>query len=338
MNQNIVITDELLNEIVPKEYLPSRITSSTSLYIYVESQEEKGLLLYYVNPAWNQWYPLHIINTIFMQDEVEFPEGITYSELILAFEEKFQLSEQKYSIEQRKQELLEKFRTLYQIEDGEIGSELKPLYELKYSVSQGVYSMYKQEGVMLTNMKYPQVLFQPICYPMTMVSLECPIQVQDIPLVSNIKPMLQQGDNYQIITDAKINTLDVIDKVGAIILKDKKILVQRKKNGRAECIIPGGKRELGETDLETLCRELKEEMTVDVDVASFFGEYDDIACFSDKKIHVRAYLTTIIGEIQCANEIKEAIWIDRGYKEQGIQVGNILGEHIIPALIEQGLM
>ena len=40
----------------------------------------------------------------------------------------------------------------------------------------------------------------------------------------------------------------MIDKVGGVILKDKKILVQRKKNNREECIIPGGKREGKETD------------------------------------------------------------------------------------------
>ena len=34
----------------------------------------------------------------------------------------------------------------------------------------------------------------------------------------------------------------MIDKVGGVILKEKKILVQRKKNNREECIIPGGKR------------------------------------------------------------------------------------------------
>ena len=51
----------------------------------------------------------------------------------------------------------------------------------------------------------------------------------------------------------------MIDKVGGIILKDKMILVQRKKNNREECIIPGGKREGQETDFETLKRELREE-------------------------------------------------------------------------------
>ena len=71
----------------------------------------------------------------------------------------------------------------------------------------------------------------------------------------------------------------MIDKVGGVILKDKQILVQRKKNKREECIIPGGKRKGKETDFETLKRELQEELTVDLVSAEFFGGYDDIACF-----------------------------------------------------------
>ena len=48
----------------------------------------------------------------------------------------------------------------------------------------------------------------------------------------------------------------MIDKVGGVILIENKILVQRKKNNREECIIPGGKRKEGESDFETLKREL----------------------------------------------------------------------------------
>ena len=130
----------------------------------------------------------------------------------------------------------------------------------------------------------------------------------------------------------------MIDKVGGVILKDKKILVQRKKNNREECIIPGGKREGNETDFETLKRELDEELDVELFNAEFLGGYDDIACFSDEPIHVQTYLAVINTTIKCRNEIKEAIWIDKNYKEKGIKVGSILGEHVIPNLIERGLM
>lgn len=130
----------------------------------------------------------------------------------------------------------------------------------------------------------------------------------------------------------------MIDKVGGIILQDKKILVQRKNNNREECIIPGGKREGNETDFETLKRELFEELSVELVDIEFIGGYDDIAVFSGKAIHVQTYLVNIFGEIKCNNEIKEVLWIDRNYKEEGIKVGSILGEYVIPELIKRGLM
>lgn len=130
----------------------------------------------------------------------------------------------------------------------------------------------------------------------------------------------------------------MIDKVGGIILKDKKILVQRKKNNREECIIPGGKREGNDTDFETLKRELYEELDVELLNAKFIGGFDDIAVFSNEPIHVQTYIAEIKGKIKCKNEIKEAIWIDRNYIEQGIEVGSILGKYVIPELVKKGFM
>ena len=130
----------------------------------------------------------------------------------------------------------------------------------------------------------------------------------------------------------------MIDKVGGVILKDKKILVQRKKNNREECIIPGGKREGNETDFETLKRELKEELDILLEESEYLGTYYDVAVFSSKPIKVATYLTKTSGKIKCKNEIKEAIWIDRDYKEQGIKLGSILEKYVIPELIKRNLM
>lgn len=130
----------------------------------------------------------------------------------------------------------------------------------------------------------------------------------------------------------------MIDKVGGVILKDKNILVQRKNNGREECIIPGGKREGSESDFETLKRELMEELSVQLIDTEYLGTYQDIAVFSNKQLQVITYLVKIEGEIQCNNEIKEALWIDRNYKELGIKVGSILGDYVIPELIKRDLM
>lgn len=82
-----------------------------------------------------------------------------------------------------------------------------------------------------------------------------------------------------------------------------------------------------------------EELSVNLISAKFLGVYDDIACFSPKyKIHVQTYIANIEGEIKYNNEIKEAIWIERNYKNEGIQIGSILGKHVIPELIKRGLM
>jgi len=54
-----------------------------------------------------------------------------------------------------------------------------------------------------------------------------------------------------------------IDKIALLYLKDGKILSTLSK-GKDTYYIPGGKREQGETDEETLIRECKEELSIDI--------------------------------------------------------------------------
>ena len=88
-------------------------------------------------------------------------------------------------------------------------------------------------------------------------------------------------------------------------------------------------KEGNETDFETLKRELKEELCVDLIDTEFLGGYDDIAVFSNEPIHVQAYIATIKGKIKCNNEIKEALWIDRNYKDKGIANGKTLLSNLV---------
>lgn len=125
--------------------------------------------------------------------------------------------------------------------------------------------------------------------------------------------------------------------VGGIVLKDKKLLVVRKKNGRLECILPGGKKEEGESDIDTLKREFLEELGVSISNISFLGSYEDKAIFSDCLFHMQAYIVEIDGIIRSDHEIKEFLWIDNNYKEKGILVSNMLENNIIPEIIKKGL-
>ena len=126
--------------------------------------------------------------------------------------------------------------------------------------------------------------------------------------------------------------------VGGIVLKDKSLLVVRKKNDRVECILTGGKKEAGANDIDTLKREFLEELGVSIIDVSFLGSYEDKAIFSDDLFHMQAYLVEIDGTIKSDHEIKEFLWIDKNYKEKGILVSNMLENNIIPKLIKKGLM
>lgn len=125
--------------------------------------------------------------------------------------------------------------------------------------------------------------------------------------------------------------------VGGVVLKDKKLLVVRKKNGRVECILPGGKKEEFENDLDTLKREFLEELGVRIKSFEFLGGFDDLAIFSDKMFHMQAYLVEIDGNIKSCNEIKEFLWIDRNYKDKNVLVSHMLKDNIIPELIKRNL-
>ncbi len=115
----------------------------------------------------------------------------------------------------------------------------------------------------------------------------------------------------------------MIDHIAALIFnKDGELLVLRKKtpNNRKECILPGGKREKGESDEQTLKRELLEELGTEMEEAIYYKQYLDKAIFEEgEDFRQTTYITKLkANKINVKNEIKEALWIDADYEERGI--------------------
>jgi len=83
-----------------------------------------------------------------------------------------------------------------------------------------------------------------------------------------------------------------IDKVAFIELKDGQILVS-KSFGKTKYYIPGGKREGNETDHQTLIREVKEELDVDIitDSINFMGIFKAQADGKDDGVIVKCLAT-----------------------------------------------
>lgn len=103
----------------------------------------------------------------------------------------------------------------------------------------------------------------------------------------------------------------IIDKVAWIHMKNKKILSTLSK-GKNTYYIPGGKREGKETDQETLVREIKEELDVDIvlNTVKYLGMYEaqSDGAVEGIKVKMTCYLSDYRGELKASSEIDRFEW------------------------------
>ena len=104
-----------------------------------------------------------------------------------------------------------------------------------------------------------------------------------------------------------------IDKIAFIYLQNGKILSTLSK-GKDTYYIPGGKREASETDEETLIRECKEELTIDIlkDTIKYYGTFEAQAHGKAEGILVKmtCYTAEFKGKLKPSSEIEEIKWLD----------------------------
>lgn len=129
----------------------------------------------------------------------------------------------------------------------------------------------------------------------------------------------------------------MIDKIAWIHINNGQVLCARSK-GKDIYYFPGGKREEGESDIETLTREIEEELSVHIkqDTISHFGNFQAAAHGKETGVVVNmsCYTAYFEGELSPASEIAELAWLNYSNRDQVSMVSQI----IFDKLFEMGML
>ena len=119
----------------------------------------------------------------------------------------------------------------------------------------------------------------------------------------------------------------MIDKIAWLHLREGEVLSTRSR-GKDRYYFPGGKREAGETDAQTLLREISEELTVALDPASleYVGTWEAPAHGHPAGVLVRmaCYYARYAGTLQAAAEIEEVAWLRYRHRAQVSAVDQLI--------------
>ncbi|GAB3304112.1 NUDIX domain-containing protein [Hymenobacter humi] len=119
----------------------------------------------------------------------------------------------------------------------------------------------------------------------------------------------------------------MIDKIAWLHLHDGQLLSTRSR-GKDRYYIPGGKREAGETDQQTLLREIREELTValDSDSLEYAGTFEAPAHGHPDGVLVRmtCYRARYTGTLQPAAEIEEVVWLNYRHRPEVSAVDQLI--------------
>lgn len=125
--------------------------------------------------------------------------------------------------------------------------------------------------------------------------------------------------------------MKTIDKLAWIELKDKTIL-STKSYGKDKYYIPGGKREIGETDIQALVREIKEELNVEIDseTLDYVGTFEAQAHGHAEGIIVKmtCYSGKYVGELVASSETEEIRWLKYADKDKISEVDKLIFEDL----------
>ena len=130
---------------------------------------------------------------------------------------------------------------------------------------------------------------------------------------------------------------EIIDKLAWINIQEGKVLCARSK-GKSTYYIPGGKRDPGETDMQALVREIKEELSVDIlpDSIRYYGTFSAQADGKPQGtlVQITCYQADFEGTLAVDSEIEAMAWLDGADSEKC----SVVVKQLFSQLIKDGLI
>lgn len=203
----MIITKEILNQKVPKDMIPTRLDSALILYTNIHFKNETGIIVYNTNPdTWNCLYSFYELNHKFTIDNYEFNiENPTYGELIKEYKlvyQKVYEHEKGYTKEARINTLTQEFKNTFNLDNVNICNELEPIFELKYSKSKNVWTLYYFENYVANKVDNMNDLLNQNLYEQKILPLDSSInQIDGIDVTSNIPYLLSIESNIEKLND-----------------------------------------------------------------------------------------------------------------------------------------
>lgn len=197
----MIITNDILDEKVPIEMIPTRLDSATILYTNVSFQGKDGIVLYNTNPeTWNCLYSFYETNHKFTIDNYVFSKNdITYKELIEEYKKVYkEIYEEKQNNikENRIKTLSNEFIKTFDLNNVTIKDELEPVFELKFSKSKNVWTLYYFENYVANSVDSLNTLLNQKLYEQKILPLDSQInEIDGIEIATNIQYLLSKKEN-----------------------------------------------------------------------------------------------------------------------------------------------
>lgn len=203
----MIITEEMLKEQVPDDVMPTRLDSALNLYTNVHYKNNKGIIVYNTNPdTWNCLYSFYELNHKFTIDNYNFNKtSITYEELIEEYKKVYKTNYEQdkgYTKEKRINVLIDEFKKTFKLKEVNISDELEPIFELKFSKSKNVWTLYYFENYVANKADKIDDLLNQNLYEQKILPLDSSItSIDGIDITSDIPYLLSIKSNIDKLND-----------------------------------------------------------------------------------------------------------------------------------------